>query len=84
MGGFSGVGIEQQAELAEGVGVVLTSAAYIAHPGREIRDGDQLFAQPGKVRHVVAAHLSGLTFGARDGTALCAHSVNFFRQGFLA
>src|SRR5512142_82331 len=55
-GGLAGVGTEQHGQPGDGLLVVFPAAADIADPGREIRHGDQLVAQPGKVGNVLQAH----------------------------
>ena len=79
-GAPAGFGIEQGVEPGNGVFVVFPPPAYVAHPGGEIRHGDQLVVQPGKVGDQFPAQNAGLAFkaDAQDWAA----SIGALSHGF--
>ena len=58
------------AQLAERIGIIFSSAAYITNPGRKVGNGNQFIAQPRKIGDVIAMHLPGLTFVTWEGGAV--------------
>lgn len=52
MNGRPGFGVEQETQLCQSLSIVRTVAAHITNPGWEIRNGDQVIAQPGHQRGI--------------------------------
>jgi len=61
---LAGQGAEQQRQVVERLRVVLTLAAYVADPGREIRHGDELVGQPGEIGHAGFVHHADVALAA--------------------
>jgi len=64
---MTGVRRQQQAELVERMGIIFSSAAYVAAPRREIGHRDQLIAQPCEIGDIQPVHLARLAFCTGHG-----------------
>lgn len=72
------VGVQQQAELVQGMKIIFTPATYIAAPGGKIWHSDQLVAQPGEIGDIYAPELASLAFIAWDSVieaGVCGHGL---------
>ena len=65
LGGLSSIGAEEHGQPGDRALVIFSFATYIANPRREVRHGDQLFAQPCEIGNVAQMHNASGTFVAR-------------------
>lgn len=55
-GWLSCIGIEKHGQPGDGAFIEFPFAAHVTDPGREVRNHDQFFSQPGKVGNVPQMH----------------------------
>jgi hypothetical protein len=70
--GLSGIWIEEEGQLLDGMRIIFALAAYVTDPGWKLRHGDELIGQPSVIRQIGQMHLTSLAIGA--GLSLrCVH-----------
>ena len=64
--GMSSIRAQEHAQPGDGAFVIFALSTHIAHPGWEVRNGDQFLPKPGKVSDVPDVHNTGWTVVAWD------------------
>jgi hypothetical protein len=67
LGGLAGIRVKDHIQPLDRSFIVLTFAAHIADPGREMRHSDQFITKPCKVCEMSRLHDARVTFKARTG-----------------